>query len=157
MTLTFSCVFSVFLLIHSPECGTEREVDGQVVITVDGSYRAAVPTSLWVWALEHSGEKVCAVDPVALTCSVSGVFRHPSFFPKGPELSLSQVNCWVPYLRWLGDAVWVIRPLPLLRFVFVFLQNLPGKEHSYVGCGLGVFSAEPTRLVLAWGWMDMEP
>ena len=84
MTLIFSCVFSVFLLIHSPERGTAREVDGQVVITIDSSYRAAVPTSLWVWALEHCGEKVCAVGPVALTCSVSGGVQASELLPEGP-------------------------------------------------------------------------
>ena len=61
-----------------------RSLDGQVVITIDSSYRAAVPTSLWVWALEHCGEKVCAVGPVALTCSVSGGVQASELLPEGP-------------------------------------------------------------------------
>ena len=66
------------------------------------------------------------------------MFRRLSFFLKGPELSLSQVNYLVPYLRWLGDAVWVICPLPLLHFLFFFCRFFLEKSTHKWGVVWGV-------------------
>ena len=78
--------------------------------------------------------------PYLLWCQE--VFRRLSFFPKGPELSLSQVNYLAPYLRWLGDVVWVICPLPLLHFVFVFFADSSWKRALISGVWLGGFSVQ---------------
>ena len=74
MPLTFSCFL---LLTHSPEHGTEGEVDGQVSITIDGSYKVAAPTSLWIW---RTVMRKC----VPLPALVSGGVQASELLPKGP-------------------------------------------------------------------------